>query len=151
MIGFRDGRILSMPLEETGGLQPGDTLISRKRDARVGVSNALLGRVLDGFGMPMDDGPPIPAEAWYDLYAAPPGPMEREPIREPLTTGVRAIDSFLTCGRGQRIGIFGGSGVGKSTLLGSLLKKPRRRRRGIGPRRRAQQGSTGFHRTRVGA
>jgi flagellum-specific ATP synthase len=122
VIGFRDGRILSMPLEETGGMQPGDTLISRKRDARVGVSSGLLGRVLDGFGAPMDGGPPIPPEDWYDLYAAPPGPMEREPIREPLTTGVRAIDSFLTCGRGQRIGIFGGSGVGKSTLLGSLLK-----------------------------
>lgn len=122
VIGFRDGRILSMPLEETGGLQPGDTLVSRKRDARVGVSRTLLGRVLDGFGMPMDGGPPIPAEEWYDLYSAPPGPLEREPIREPLTTGVRAIDSFLTCGRGQRIGIFGGSGVGKSTLLGSLLK-----------------------------
>ncbi len=122
VIGFRDGRILSMPLEETSGLQPGDTLISRKRDARVGVSPGLLGRVLDGFGVPMDGGPPIPAEGWYDLYAAPPGPMEREPICQPLTTGVRAIDSFLTCGRGQRIGIFGGSGVGKSTLLGSLLK-----------------------------
>lgn len=122
VIGFRDGRILSMPLEETGGLQPGDTLISRKRDARVGVSRGLLGRVLDGFGMPMDGGPQIPAEDWYELYAAPPGPMEREPISQPLTTGVRAIDSFLTCGRGQRIGIFGGSGVGKSTLLGSLLK-----------------------------
>ncbi|MDR3719736.1 MAG: FliI/YscN family ATPase [Bryobacteraceae bacterium] len=122
VIGFRDGRILSMPLEETGGLQPGDTVVSRKRDARVGVSRGLLGRVIDGFGTPMDGGPPIPAEDFYDLYAAPPGPMEREPITEPLTTGVRAIDSFLTCGRGQRIGIFGGSGVGKSTLLGSLLK-----------------------------
>jgi FliI/YscN family ATPase len=122
VIGFRDGRILSMPLEETGGLQPGDLLVSRKRDARVGVTKGLLGRVLDGFGAPMDGGPPIQAEDWYDLYAAPPGPMEREPIGEPLTTGLRAIDSFLTCGRGQRIGIFGGSGVGKSTLLGSLLK-----------------------------
>jgi FliI/YscN family ATPase len=122
VIGFRGGRILSMPLEETGGLQPGDLLVSRKRDARVGVTKGLLGRVLDGFGAPMDGGPPIQAEDWYDLYAAPPGPMEREPIGEPLTTGLRAIDSFLTCGRGQRIGIFGGSGVGKSTLLGSLLK-----------------------------
>lgn len=122
VIGFRDGRVLSMPLEETGGLQPGDMMVSRKKDARVGVSRGLLGRVLDGFGMPMDGGPPITADEYYDLYAAPPGPMEREPITEPLTTGVRAIDSFLTCGRGQRIGIFGGSGVGKSTLLGSLLK-----------------------------
>lgn len=122
VIGFRQGRVLSMPLEETDGLQLGDTIVARKREASVGVSDRLLGRVLDGFGRPIDGGPPIPAEALYDLYAAPPGPLEREPITEPLTTGVRAIDSFLTCGRGQRIGIFGGSGVGKSTLLGSLVK-----------------------------
>jgi len=122
VIGFREGRILSMPLEETGGLQPGDTLVSRRRDARVAVASTLLGRVVDGFGVPMDGGPPVRAEAFYDLYAAPPGPLEREPIRDRLTTGVKAIDGFLTCGRGQRIGIFGGSGVGKSTLLGSLLR-----------------------------
>ena len=122
VIGFRDGRILSLPLEETGGLQAGDTLCTRRREARVGVSTALLGRVLDGFAMPMDGGPPITPEAYYDLYAAPPGPLEREPISDPLVTGIRSIDSLLTCGRGQRIGIFGGSGVGKSTLLGSLLK-----------------------------
>jgi FliI/YscN family ATPase len=122
VIGFREGRILSMPLEETGGLQPGDTLVTRRRDARVAVSSQLLGRVIDGFGVPMDGGPPIRAEAFYDLYAAPPGPLERETIRVPLTTGVKAIDGFLTCGRGQRIGIFGGSGVGKSMLLGSLLR-----------------------------
>ena len=73
VIGFRDGRVLSMPLEETGGLQPGDTVVSRKRDARVGVSGNLLGRVLDGFGMPMDGGPPIPADDYYDLYCRPSG------------------------------------------------------------------------------
>jgi FliI/YscN family ATPase len=122
VIGFREGRILSMPLEETGGLQPGDTLVTRRRDSRVAVSSQLLGRVIDGFGVPMDGGPPIRAEAFYDLYAAPPGPLERETIRDALTTGVKAIDGFLTCGRGQRIGIFGGSGVGKSMLLGSLLR-----------------------------
>ena len=122
VIGFREGRILSMPLEETGGLQPGDTLVTRRRDSRVAVSSQLLGRVIDGFGVPMDGGAPIRAEAFYDLYAAPPGPLEREPICAALTTGVKAIDGFLTCGRGQRIGIFGGSGVGKSMLLGSLLR-----------------------------
>ena len=122
VIGFRNGHILSLPLEETGGLQPGDIVVSRKRDARVAVSAELLGRVIDGFGVPMDGGPSIRAEAFYDLYAAPPGPLAREPIQVPLTTGVKAIDGFLTCGRGQRIGIFGGSGVGKSTLLGSLLR-----------------------------
>lgn len=120
--GFRDGRLLAIPLEEIDGLQPGDPIVARGRESRVAVSPSLLGRVLDGFGRPMDGGPPIEAEAWADLYAPPPGPLEREPIRESLTTGVRAIDGFLTVGRGQRIGIFGGSGVGKSTLLGSLVK-----------------------------
>jgi FliI/YscN family ATPase len=122
VIGFREGHVLSMPLEETPGLQLGDTIVTRRRESRVAVSDALLGRVLDGFGRPMDGGPPIPPDAWYDIYATPPGPLEREPITDPLSTGIRAIDGFLTCGRGQRIGIFGGSGVGKSTLLGSLVK-----------------------------
>lgn len=122
VIGFREGRLLSMPLEETGGLQAGDRIIARKQDSRLPVGPGLLGRVLDGFGRPLDGGPAIVPEAWYDLYTPPPGPLEREPITEPLGTGIRAIDAFLTCGRGQRIGIFGGSGVGKSTLLGSLLK-----------------------------
>ncbi len=122
VIGFRDGRVLSMPLEETPGLQMGDTIVTRRGEARVAVSEELLGRVLDGFGKPMDGGPGIEAEDHYDIYATPPGPLEREPIREALSTGIRAIDGFLTCGRGQRIGVFGGSGVGKSTLLGSLVK-----------------------------
>jgi len=122
VIGFRDGRILSMPLEETSGLQPGDVITARPQAARAAVSGQLLGRVVDGFGDPIDGGPPVEPEAWYDLYAAPPGPLEREPIRERLETGIRVIDGFLTVGRGQRIGIFGGSGVGKSTLLGSLVK-----------------------------
>ncbi|GIU75608.1 MAG: EscN/YscN/HrcN family type III secretion system ATPase [Bryobacteraceae bacterium] len=122
VIGFRDGLMLSMPLEETSGLQPGDPIVARPQAARVAVSGQLLGRVLDGFGQPMDAGPPIDADAFYDLYAAPPGPLEREPIHERLETGIRVIDGFLTVGRGQRVGIFGGSGVGKSTLLGSLVK-----------------------------
>lgn len=122
VIGFRDGRILSMPLEETSGLQPGDRIVARPQAARLAVSPQLLGRVVDGFGQPMDGGPPIEASESYELYAPPPGPLERLPIRERLETGIRVIDGFLTVGRGQRIGIFGGSGVGKSTLLGSLVK-----------------------------
>jgi FliI/YscN family ATPase len=122
VIGFRDGHILSMPLEETDGLQPGDSIIARSREARVEVGPGLLGRVLDGFGQPMDGGPPIEPEAAYDLFTAPPGPLQREHIVEPLVTGVRVIDSLLPCGKGQRIGIFGGSGVGKSTLLGSMSR-----------------------------
>jgi flagellum-specific ATP synthase len=122
VVGFRDGRVLLMPLEEIGGLQPGDVVIARPGEARVEVGPQLLGRVLDGFGKPMDGGPAIEVEAVYDLYATPPGPLEREHITEPLVTGVRAIDSLLPFGKGQRIGIFGGSGVGKSTLLGSLAR-----------------------------
>jgi len=122
VIGFKNGRVLSMPLEETSGLQLGDTIVARKSDARLAVGRGLLGRVLDGFGRPIDGGPPIEPEDYYALDHPPPGPLEREPISERLVTGVRAIDGFLTCGRGQRIGIFGGSGVGKSTLLGSLVK-----------------------------
>src|SRR5271155_5158300 len=123
VVGFRDGRVLLMPLEETGGLQLGDTVIARPEAARVEVGPQLLGRVLDGFGKPMDGGPAIDPEAFYDLYATPPGPLEREHITQPLVTGVRAIDSLLPFGKGQRIGIFGGSGVGKSTLLGAMAKQ----------------------------
>ncbi len=122
VIGFRHGRTLLMPLEETGGLSQGAEVVARPEAARMGVGPGLLGRVLDGFGQPLDGGPPIEAEAQYDLYAAPPGPLERENITEPLVTGIRVIDGLLTCGQGQRIGLFGGSGVGKSTLLGSLCK-----------------------------
>jgi FliI/YscN family ATPase len=122
VIGFRDGRLLSMPLEETGGIQSGDAIVARPDDARVAVGGKLLGRVLDGFGRPMDGKGPVEAPDLYDLYAAPPGPLEREHILEPLVTGIRAIDGLLTCGKGQRIGIFGGSGVGKSTLLGSMSR-----------------------------
>ncbi len=124
VIGFRDGRVLSMPLEETEGLQLGDPIVARGDDARIEVSPALAGRVLDGFGKPLDGGPPPAGSGGVacDLYAAAPGPLDREPIGEPLATGIRAIDSLLTCGKGQRIGIFGGSGVGKSTLLGAMAR-----------------------------
>ncbi len=123
VIGFRDNRVLLMPLEETGGLQAGDTVTTRPDASRLDVGPGLLGRVLDGFGQPLDGRPPIEAEDRYDLFAAAPGPLEREPISEALVTGVRAIDSLLTIGKGQRMGIFGGSGVGKSTLLGSMARK----------------------------
>jgi flagellum-specific ATP synthase len=122
VIGFRNGRVLSMPLEETDGLQLGNEVTARSEDARVDVGPGLLGRVIDGFGKPMDGGPPIVAEDAYSLYGKPVSPMDREHITEPLVTGVRAIDGLLPCGKGQRIGIFGGSGVGKSTLLGSMSR-----------------------------
>jgi FliI/YscN family ATPase len=121
-VGFRDGRVLSMPFEETSGLELGSPIVARKEEARVEVGPGLLGRIVDGFGKPMDNGPALEAAGSYDLYKAPPGPLEREHIVEPLATGIRAIDSLLPCGKGQRIGIFGGSGVGKSTLLGSMCR-----------------------------
>jgi flagellum-specific ATP synthase len=122
VIGFRNDRVLSLPLEETDGLQPGDRVIARKDDALLRVGPSLLGRVLDGFGRPIDEGPPIPALAAYPLYAPAPCPLDREHIVEPLVTGIRAIDGLLPCGKGQRVGIFGGSGVGKSTLLGAMSR-----------------------------
>jgi flagellum-specific ATP synthase len=112
-----------MPLEETDGLELGDAIVAREDESMVPVGNGLLGRVLDGFGRPIDGLGPLVKDALYPLYAAPPGPMEREPIEERLVTGIRAIDSLLTCGKGQRIGIFGGSGVGKSTLLGAMARQ----------------------------
>jgi flagellum-specific ATP synthase len=122
VIGFRNGNLLSMALEEIDGLKLGDPIVARADQARVGVGPALLGRVLDGFGRPMDSrGEPEVAD-FYDLYKSPPNPLAREHITEPLVTGVRAIDGFLPCGRGQRLGIFGGSGVGKSTLLGTMAR-----------------------------
>ena len=122
VIGFRDGHVISMPLEEPEGVMLGDAVIARPEDARVAVCDELLGRVLDGFGRPADGGPPLRAQQHYKLFSPPPGPMEREHIEERLTTGTRVIDSLLPIGRGQRIGIFGGSGVGKSTLLASMAR-----------------------------
>jgi FliI/YscN family ATPase len=123
VLGFRNGRVLSMPLEETDGIQLGDTIVARSDAARAAVGSQLLGRVLDGFGAPLDGGPPIEAEALYDLYKAPPGPLEREHIEQQLVTGIKVIDSMLPCGKGQRLGLFGGSGVGKSTLLGAMSRQ----------------------------
>lgn len=123
VVGFSNGRVLSMPLEETDGLRLGDLILARPQAARVPVGPQLLGRVLDGFGLPMDGRPAIQADAAYDLYRAPENPLTRSHITEPLVTGIRAIDGLLPCGKGQRIGIFGGSGVGKSTLLGAMARE----------------------------
>ena len=122
VIGFRDGRVLSMPLEETDGLELGNPVIARREDALMEVGPQLLGRVLDGLGKPMDGRELVRGSDAYPLFSAPPGALEREPIKQSLVTGIRAIDALLTCGKGQRIGIFGGSGVGKSTLLGAMSR-----------------------------
>jgi flagellum-specific ATP synthase len=122
VIGFRNGNLLSMPLEETDGIQLDDPIVARSNEARVHVGPCLLGRVLDGFGRPIDKRGSISGPEQYELMAKPPGPLERENIDQRLVTGIRAIDSLLPCGKGQRIGIFGGSGVGKSALLGTMAR-----------------------------
>src|SRR5688572_30548426 len=105
VVGFRDGRVLSMPLEETEGLPLGATIVARPEAAKIAVGDQLIGRVIDGFGQPMDNGAPIEAAAWYDLYRTPPGPLDRGHIEDQLVTGIRAVDSLLPCGKGQRIGL----------------------------------------------
>jgi FliI/YscN family ATPase len=122
VVGFRDGRLLSVPLGDIAGIRPGDRIAARAGVLTVPAGHALLGRVIDGLGQPMDGLGPIAAAAHAPLRPPAMNPMDREPVTVPIGTGVRAIDALLTCGRGQRIGVFGGSGVGKSTLLGMMAR-----------------------------
>ena len=122
VIGFRDGHVLSMPLEEIDGIQLRDRVIARQDDAQVAVGPDLLNRVLDGFGRPIDRKPRIRPAAHYRLYSPPGSPLDREHIDDRIVTGIRAIDTVTPVGKGQRMGIFGGSGVGKSTLLGAMSR-----------------------------
>jgi flagellum-specific ATP synthase len=122
VIGFRDNVVLSMPLFKVQGVKLGDEVVCRKKQAAVRVSRALLGRIVDGMGNPIDNLGRIEATEEYPLQHAGTNPLERKNIDEPLGTGIRAIDGLLTIGKGQRMGIFGGSGVGKSTLLGMMAR-----------------------------
>jgi flagellum-specific ATP synthase len=122
VIGFKEKTVLSMPLGKLQGVRLGTKIVARQKPAMVKVGPRLLGRVLDGMGNPLDSLGALEYEDEYPLHRDPENPLFRENICEPLGTGVRAIDSLLTCGKGQRIGIFGGSGVGKSTLLGMMAK-----------------------------
>jgi FliI/YscN family ATPase len=122
VIGFRESRVLLMPLEEPQGLRPGAVVRTRKSASQAPVGPELLGRVIDGFSRPLDARGPLRCEGRLPLHPEAPGPMEREPIREQLVTGVRVVDAMLPCGKGQRVGIFGGSGVGKSTLLAAMAR-----------------------------
>lgn len=122
VVGFRDGRLLSVPLADMAGICPGDRLIASGAARSIGVGDGLLGRVIDGLGRPIDGLGPLETDREAPLQPASINPMDREPVTRPLSTGVRAIDAMLTCGKGQRIGVFGGSGVGKSTLLGMIAR-----------------------------
>ena len=122
VIGFRNGLVLSLPLEEIDGVQLHDPIVARQDQALVPVGPGLVGRVLDGFGQCIDRGPALVPAARYRLYPPPGSPLDREHITQPMITGIRAVDGLLLCGKGQRMGIFGGSGVGKSTLLGAMAR-----------------------------
>lgn len=122
VVGFREGMTLLMPLGDATGLAPGWEVRSLGRPLEVPVGRALLGRVLDGLGHPIDGRGPLAAEAYYPTSQTPPHPLTRQRIQSPLPVGIRAIDGLLTAGRGQRVGIFAGSGVGKSTLLGMMAR-----------------------------
>lgn len=122
VMGFARGRILLMPLGDIDGIAPDSLLIPTHRPQSVRVGQALLGRVLNSMGHPLDGKPLRDCDVHAPLQAAPPRPLERTRIVEPVATGVRAIDALMTCGKGQRVGIMAGSGVGKSKLLGMIAR-----------------------------
>lgn len=122
IVGFKDGKLLLMPLGETIGVAAGSRVKRLTIPLRVPVGEQLLGRVLDGLGNPMDGKGPIPTKQFRGVFNYPPNPLIRNPITEPLTTGIRAIDGLVTFGKGQRVGIFAGSGVGKSVLMGMISR-----------------------------
>lgn len=122
VVGFRDSRILLMPLGEIRGIGPGSEIVSLEGRPVFKVDESILGRIIDGIGNPLDEGPPITGRDEYPIYGRPINPLNRARIDTPLILGIRAIDGLLTCGRGQRLGIFSGSGVGKSVLLGMIAR-----------------------------
>lgn len=122
VVGFRDRRVLLMPLQDMAGYHPGSKVTTSNEKLNVVVSDELLGRVLNGLGEPIDGKGPIHSQEKRSIHASPPHPLKRIPIKEPIWTGIRSIDAFTTLGKGQRMGIFSGSGVGKSILLGMIAR-----------------------------
>ena len=122
VVGFRGTTVLTMPLEKPSGVRYGDPIVALGVRPSLAMGEDLLGRIIDGAGRPLDGRGRHLGRERRPLDGAAPLALERLPIREPLGCGVRAIDGFLTCGRGQRLGIFGGSGVGKSTLIGMMAR-----------------------------
>jgi ATP synthase in type III secretion protein N len=121
VVGFGGGEAIAMPLGSLAGVGPDDEVESTGSPLQVRASAALLGRVLDGLGRPLDGGPPIDGE-WFSVDRDPPAALQRPRVARPLATGVRVIDGLLTLGEGQRMGLFAGSGVGKSSLLGAMAR-----------------------------
>lgn len=122
VVGFKDKSLLLMPIGDVEGISADDEVSATGSPLKVGVSPLLVGRILNGVGMPIDGKGPILAEALYPIFRDSPDPLKRPRINKILETGIKAIDACLTIGRGQRVGIFSGSGIGKSTLMGMLAR-----------------------------
>ncbi len=122
VVGFKDGKTLLMPLGDLRGVGIGSRILSRRKSVNAIVGEGLLGRVIDGLGNPMDGKGPIQCNESIPIYRDTVNPMKKKRIAEPLDLGLRSINGLLTCGKGQRVGIFAGSGVGKSVLLGMIAR-----------------------------
>ncbi|KJS30423.1 MAG: ATP synthase [Desulfatitalea sp. BRH_c12] len=123
VLGFRDRTVLMMPLEDIRSIGPGSRVVARQEKASVAVGASILGRIINGLGHPIDGRGPLHTDLEYPLYANPINPLLRQRIRTPLNLGIRAINGLLTVGCGQRMGIFAGSGVGKSVLMGMIARQ----------------------------
>ncbi len=121
VVGFDRGEAIGMPLGALAGVGPDDEVESTGGPFQVQAGNGLLGRVVDGLGRPFDGGPPIEGE-WVPVDRVPPAALQRRPVAQPVATGVRVLDGLTTLGEGQRVGLFAGSGVGKSSLLGAVAR-----------------------------
>ena len=119
-VGFRHDHVILLPLEHIEGICPGDIVTARTTPRHIMLSDNVLGRVLNGLGQPIDDKGPLEGDTRQPLDVSSPAPLRREKITKPLALGIRSIDGTLTCAQGQRVGIFAGSGVGKSVLLGDI-------------------------------
>ncbi|MFH1194282.1 MAG: FliI/YscN family ATPase [bacterium] len=122
VVGFREGKVLSIALGEVVNISPSCEIISTGKSFTFGLGKNLLGRVIDGMGNPIDGKGEIEASSIRSVHREPPNPLQRKRITSPLQTGVRSIDGLLTCGKGQRLGIFAGSGVGKSVMMGMIAR-----------------------------
>ena len=122
VIGFRENTVLLMALSSVHLIHPGCKVISKRNSNEVPYGSSLLGRIIDGMGRPVDDKGPLGAPVRNGFYSEPPNPLSRSRIKSPFTTGIKSIDSFIPMGTGQRMGIFAGSGVGKSILLGMIAR-----------------------------
>ncbi|SKC74441.1 type III secretion system ATPase, FliI/YscN [Maledivibacter halophilus] len=122
VVGFRNEIVILMPLGDMNGIGPGSKVVATGHSLQVNVGTHLLGRIIDGLGKPIDGKGAITSKKKYPVDNAPPNPLMRNKVSKPLPLGIKAIDGILTCGNGQRMGIFAGSGVGKSTLMGMVAK-----------------------------